>query len=188
MKKPKFNRQLRILLSTNALILFAGAMLGPIYAIFVEEVGGDILDAGLAGAVFALAAGVTTLISGRIVDGMKENEIVLITGYLIMSAGFLFYLRVDSVMMILVAQVIVGFGEALYSPAFDAIYSKHLDKGKAGSEWGAWESMNYFTVALASAVGGFLAAKFGFELLFIIMSILCLVSAAYLYLLPRKVL
>jgi len=42
------NRGLRILLVTNAMILLAGAMLGPIYAIFVEKVGGNLLDASIA--------------------------------------------------------------------------------------------------------------------------------------------
>ena len=35
------NKALKILLSTNAIILLAAAMLGPIYAIFVEEIGGS---------------------------------------------------------------------------------------------------------------------------------------------------
>jgi len=186
--KQFFNRSLRALLVTNGLILFAGGMLGPITAIFVERVGGDILDAGIAGSIFALAAGITSLVSGRFIDALKRSKLVLIIGYLIMSAGFLFYLWVDSVMTLFLAQIIVGLGEALYSPAFDEIYTKHLDKGKTGREWGAWESMNYFTYAIAAAIGGWIASQFGFTPIFIIMSGLALASAIYLYLLPKKVL
>ena len=186
--KAHFNKSLKILLATNALILFAGAMLGPIYAIFVTEIGGDIFDAGIAGAIFALVAGITTLISGKYVDKIKENELVLIIGYLIMGAGFLFYIWVNSIIMVFMAQAIVGIGEALYSPAFNVLYSKHLDKGKAGREWGAWESTNYFAIAIAAGFGGLLASQFGFKPLFIIMSFLAVASATYLYFLPRKVL
>ena len=71
---------------------------------------------------------------------------------------------------------------------FDAIYSKHLDKHKAGREWGAWESMNYFTTAFGAIMGGLLVTGFGFNIMFVAMAILCFFSAAYIYLLPRKVL
>ena len=81
MKKLFFNRALRILLVTNGIILFAGAMMGPIYALFVEEIGGDLLDASLTVAIFALAAGITALISGRYADKIKENELIIVLGY-----------------------------------------------------------------------------------------------------------
>ena len=78
MKQPLFNRALQILLSTNAMILMAGAMLAPIYALFVEKVGGDLMDASIAGGIFALAAGLTTLISGKYSDKIKENELIIV--------------------------------------------------------------------------------------------------------------
>ena len=64
MKMP-FNKAIRILLTTNSFILIASAMLAPIYALFVEEIGSDLLDASYAFAVFAFVAGITTLISGK---------------------------------------------------------------------------------------------------------------------------
>lgn len=136
MRKLSFNRALRILLSTNALILFAGVMLGPIYALFVEKIGGNLLDASLAGSLFALAAGITTFISGKYSDKIKENELIVVGGYLIMGIGFLLYIFINSVFQLLLVQVLIGFGEAIYSPAFDAVYSKHLDGHKSGSQWG----------------------------------------------------
>jgi len=188
MKRLFFNKALRILISTNALVLFAGAMLGPIYALFVERIGGDLLDASFAGAVFALAAGITTYISGKYSDTIKENELIIVSGYLVMGLGFFLYLFASSVWHILLFQVIIGFGEAIYSPAFDAVYSKHLDGHKSGKQWGAWESMNYFTTAIGAIVGGVVVTWLGFNSMFLIMSALCFISALYIYLLPRKIL
>lgn len=45
-------KQIKILLFTDGLVLVAAAMLAPIYAIFVEKIGGDLLDASLAGAIY----------------------------------------------------------------------------------------------------------------------------------------
>jgi MFS family permease len=186
MKKHLFNKSLRVLLLTNAFILFAGAMLGPIYAIFVEDIGGHVLEAGLAGAVFALAAGITSLFSGYVADKMKNRVLIVVIGYMVMGAGFLFYNWVNSIATLFLAQIVIGIGEALYSPAFDLVYTRHLDKGKAGKQWGGWESMNYFTVALGAGFGGWLAYRWGFTPLFVIMSGLCLISSLYLLLLPKK--
>lgn len=188
MKKRFFNKPLRILLVTNSLILLAGAMLGPIYALFVEKIGGDLLDASLAGALFALAAGLTTLISGKYSDSIKENELIIVLGYVIMGAGFALYTLVDSIIFLFVVQIIIGLGEAIYSPAFDAQYSKHLDGHKSGKQWGAWEAVNYFAAAFGAAIGGIIATLFGFQILFITMATLCFGSAIYIYFLPRKVL
>ncbi|HZJ41704.1 MAG TPA: MFS transporter [Patescibacteria group bacterium] len=183
-----FNKALRILLSTNAMILMAGAMLGPIYALFVERIGGNLMDASIAGGIFAFVAGVTTLISGKYSDKIKENELIIVLGYLIMAIGFFLYFWVNSIVFLFVVQAIIGLGEAIYSPAFDAVYSKHLDGHKSGTQWGAWESMNYFTTAIGAIVGGALVTLFGFQIIFIIMGSLCFSSALYVFQLKRKVL
>ncbi len=146
------------------------------------------MDASIAGALFACAAGVTTLVSGKYSDKIKQNELVVVLGYIIMGIGFLLYTLVDSIWLLFAVQVIIGLGEAIYSPAFDSVYSKHLNNKKAGSQWGAWESMNYFTAAIGAIIGGLLVTQFGFNTMFIIMAMLCFGSALYIYRLPRRVL
>ena len=188
MKKIFFNKALRILLYTNAMILMAGAMLGPIYAIFIEDIGGDLMDASISGSIFALMAGITTVISGKYSDKIKENELIIALGYLIMGIGFLLYFWVSSVLFLFVVQAVIGLGEAIYSPSFDALYSKHIDGHKFGTLWGAWEAMNYFIAAIGSILGGLLVTFFGFKIIFLIMAILCLTSALYIFQLKRSVL
>jgi len=183
-----FNKALRILLSTNAMTLMASAMLGPIYALFVKQVGGNLMDASIAGGIFAFVAGLTTLLSGKYSDKIKENELIIVLGYSIMGIGFLLYFWVSSVIFLFIVQAIIGLGEAISSPAFDAVYSKHLDGHKSGTQWGAWESMNYFTAAIGAIIGGGLVKLFGFQSLFVIMAILCFSSALYIYHLKRRVL
>ena len=186
--KKLFNKQIRILLLTNGLILIAGAMLGPIYALFVEGVGGDLLDASYAFGTYALAAGITTLISGKYADRLKENEMIVVLGYAIMGLAFFGYTLVNSIWSLLIVQSIIGLGEAIYSPAFDAVYSKHLDGHKSGREWGAWESINYFTTTFGAITGGFLVTFFGFNSMFVVMGLLSFAAAIYISRLPRRIL
>lgn len=171
----------RILLGTNGLILVAGAMLGPIYAMFVEEVGGSLLDASYAFAIFATAAGITSILSGRISDKVKENTHIVVIGYGIMGVGFLGFLLVHTIWTLLVMEMVIGFGEAIYAPAFDSIYSKHLARHRFGRGWGMWEAMNYFTTAFGAIAGGVLVTLFGFNTIFVIMGLLCFMGAVYIY-------
>ncbi len=187
-KKNTFNRAIRILLTTNWIILLAAAMLGPIYALFVEEIWWSLLDASIAWATFALAAGIMTLISGKLSDRIKENKIIVVIWYLLIWLWFFLYIRVDSIIFLLIVQVLIWFGEALYSPAFDNEFSRNLDKGKAGRERGARESINYFATAIWAILWWFIVTQFWFSLLFLIISILCVGSAIYVLVLPKKVL
>ena len=182
------NVSLKILLVTNGIILLAGAMLGPIYALFVEKIGGNILDAGITGAVFALTAGITTIISGRYADKIKENELIIVFGYFLLGIGFFLYSKVNSVGTLLLVPVLIGFGEAIYAPAFDSVYTKHIKKGTAGKLWGLWEGMDYFVTAGGAVAGGFIVFKFGFNALFLIMASISILSALYILFLPRKIL
>lgn len=187
-KRFLFNKALRILLLTDGVVLFSAAMLGPIYALYVEKVGGDLLNASMAGGVFALAAGITVLVSGRFSDRIKRDELIVVAGYIVIGIGFLLYTLVSSVWWLLAVQALIGFGEAIYVPAYDALYTRHLDHKKTGTEWGAWEGMKYFATAIGALAGGFLVTKFGFNTLFVTMAGFCFISAVYVLHLPKKTL
>lgn len=180
-----FNSAIRILLCANWIILIASAMLGPIYAIFVQKVGGDLLTMSAASALYYLVGGIVTLFSGKYSDTLKERKSIVIVGYCIMGIGFFYYLWVNSIVSLFLVQVITGLGEAIYSPAFDALYSKHLDQLNAGQQWGAYESSWYFTVAFGSLCGGCLVTLFGFSTMFVVMGLLCFASAIFLSVWPR---
>lgn len=182
------NRALRILLLTNGLVLIAGQMLGPIYAFFVGEIGGDILAASSAWAVYAVFAGFAIFLFGKWEDRLREKEIAIVLGYGLTGVGFLGYLLVQTQAQLFVVQAFLGIAEALYAPSFDALYAKYTEVTRAASQWGLWEAMNYFSIAIGAVVGGFLAYRFGFPAVFIAMSVLCFGSAVFLYLLPRKTL
>ena len=189
MQKVFFNRALKILLVTDSLILFSNAMMGPIYALFVQKIGGDLLDASITWAIFTGVTGLVTLISGRYVDKIKENELIIVAGYALNAFGYFLYLFVNTIPFLFFVQIIMGLSMAIYAPAFDAVYSKHLDSHRSGRQWAAWESMNYFALALGAIIGGLLVNYFGgFHVIFILMMILCLSSATFIFLLPRKVL
>lgn len=182
------NPALRALLVADGLILTAAAMLTPIYAIYVVKVGGDIFEAGLTAAALAIGAGVASIIFGNYTDTLKDKKQILVVGYVVLGLSFLLYLIVDSIWMLALVQLLIGLAHPIYQPAYDALYSKHLDKGKEAEEWGAWEATAHFTAAFGAILGGFVASQFGFAALFVAMSVLCFVSAGYVFRLQKQLL
>ena len=180
------HRELRILLLASALFMLAGGLFGPIYAVFVEEIGGDLLTAGSAYAAFSIAAGVLIFLMGKWEDRIKHHERLVIIGYALCSLGFLGYVFIRNPLDLFIVQIIFGVGEAINTPAFDGLYSKHLDKGKSASEWGLWESLRYIMIGISAAIGGFLANLYGFKFLFWVMFIISIVGLIISFLLVSK--
>lgn len=180
---------LKILLITDGLFLLASAMLGPIYAIFVEDIGGDILTAGTSFAVFSLVMGTLILLMGKIEDIiLRETELWICAGYFILAIGFFSYLFIKTPWHLFAVQIILGIGEAIQSPAYSAVYSRHLDYKKTAFQWGAWDAVRNFATAGGAIIGSILATFFGFNILFVIMGILALIASTIIFFLPRKVL
>jgi len=175
-------KPLKILVFTDSLVLIAGAMIVPFYALFVETIGGDILEAGAAASTFALAAGVSALVAGRLSDKIKRKERVIVIAYFILALSFLSYIYVNSIWVLLLLQIVIGLVQAAYAPAFDALYGEHIgDRRLASSRWSIWESSNYFAIAIGATVGATIVHFASFSGLFVAMAILCAMSGAYLF-------
>ena len=178
--------QLRVLLLSSALYSLAGGLFGPIYAIFVERIGGDLLTAGTAYSAFALAAGIIIFFISKWEDKVKHQEKLIICGYALACLGYLGYLFVRNPIHLFIVQITFGAATAIGASAYDGLYSRHLDKGKFISGWGAWESMNWITLAISASLGGFIANTFGFRTLFMIMFILSLLALIASFSLLKK--
>lgn len=169
--------------------MIAAAMIVPFYTLLAERAGGDILEAGLAASVLAVAAGISVLVAGRLSDNITRKERIIATGYLLTAVGFFLYVWVDSLWMLLCVQALIGLAQASYVSTYDALYSAHIgDRRRASSRWSFWEASSYFSVAIGAFTGGVLAHLFGLDVLFITMGLLCLCSSLYLFQLPQKTL
>src|SRR3989339_358191 len=170
---------IKILLLADALIDFSLGMIGPIYAIFVEEIGGDILDASWAYFVYMITAGAVMYLLSRWEDRSKHKEKFVVIGYAITSLGCLMYIFVFNQATLMATQAVLGLSVALLDPAFDAVYSHYVKAKHEASNWGAWEAMSYIVTAAAALAGGYLANIYDFRAVFAAMFIVSLLGTAY---------
>jgi MFS family permease len=89
---------------------------------------------------------------------------------------------------LIILQVVLGLGEALGTPSWNAIFAKHLDEKKEIMDYSNWDIINNLMIAVATVVGGVLVTCFGFNFLFVIMGLLAFVSFVGVLVTPRKVL
>ena len=170
------HRQLKFFLLINSFFTFALGMFGPIYAIYVQNIGGDILDAGFAWAIFMIISGIGILAMGKLQDRIEHDKPAIIIGYSLEALGFLGYFFVSNVTQLLFIQVLLGIGTVIKTPAYDSFYTKYLEKGKFASQWAAWEAAWYIVTGVAALVGAILAKIFSFKVLFLVMFSLSLIG------------
>lgn len=182
------NKAIRLLILFDSLLYLSSSFLSPIFAIFVEKVGGGVVEAGWASAIFYFVSGLLIFVWGKLIDQTKEKEWWLFFGYLIIAGGYFMYIFVDSVWKLFLVDVILAIGTSIQNPSFKTLFSIHLDKGREGQEWGLWESLTYFTMGVGAAIGGMIVMAWGFPVLLAAMGILTIFNAVCIYLLPRKVL
>ena len=180
------NPKIRLLLTVDSFIIAAFGLIGPIYAIYVEKIGGDILDAGLAFAIYSISLGGISYFIGKLGDRIKNEYAMIFSGVLISTAGFFSYLLVQNSFQLMIVQAILGVGQAMYNPMYDVIFSTNIDNKKKDSEWADWESLNFLITGVSAIIGAWIADLFGFKILFVIMGLCSLTSLLLIPQLKQK--
>ena len=95
---------------------------------------------------------------------------------------------VHNLTSLVLVQILLGFGESLGTPSFNALFADHLDKNKHIKEYSNWSLIANLTSAAGILAGGAIVNNFGFKALFLFMSALSLVTFFGILLKPRKLL
>lgn len=180
----------RILLVSDLLYLLAGGFLGPIYALYVKKIGGDLLDASFTFAVFMATSGIVVFLLSYLEEKQTlYRKQYVVYGYFLGVVGYFLYLFVNSPLFLLGVQMILGLSAALKDPSYDALYSE-FGKKRLVFSWGQWEAVDYFALATSALIGGFVAVRFGFQTLLLVMllsSIFSFIVSLFLLQHKRKV-
>lgn len=182
------NKSLRILITTNSIMLLITGLIAPFYAVFIQHIGGTIAFAGLSWAIFSIVAGILIFLFSQLELKIKEQELLIALGYILRGGVFLSYAFMANSTQLLVTQVLWGIAVALGAPSFDAVYSNHTSKDASIIEWGEWEGVAAIVTGLAALFGGLLIQTFGYQVIFLIMALISTALGIYIWSLPRDLL
>ena len=179
------NAVIRGMIASDVIFMGSLGLIGPIFALFVVDFieGADASVVGTAVAIFFLTKSLLQLPFATLIDAIKgemDDFWILIIGSLVTACIPLLYLVIGSPGELYLVQLIYGIATAATFPSYMAIYTRHIDKQKEGSEWGMYYMMTDFTAAVTASLGGYLAQSIGFQPLIVIVVVMSVLGISIL--------
>jgi len=171
-------RPIRLLLLASSLWYLSEGLLGPLFAVFTERIGGDLLDITGAWAAYLIASGVAYPIFGRLINRSRWKFRVIAIGYALNTVFTFAYLLVTDTHQLLIVQVGLGIAEAISTPSWDAFFASQLPDRNDTFAWGIANGHTQLISGIAIAIGGVIAKFVSFQALFLTMGTISLVATA----------
>lgn len=172
-------RQTKILLRSDYVMVFGTGLLGPLFAVFTEKIGGDILDISWVWATYLIVTGIAIVIVGKISDHKVSKEKFVVAGFALSAILTFGYLFVSSPLHLFFLQFGLGIATAISYPTWDALYAHYEDRKHAGYNWGLVDGGEQIIPGVAILLGGLIVHFFSFQTLFIIMGSVQAFGAIY---------
>lgn len=173
------NRTEHLLLWGSNLWFFGEGLLGPLFAVFAQKIGGDLLEITWAWALYLLIAGVVKILVGKLSDGPVQKERLMVLGYALNALFTFSYLFVRTPNQLFLVQIGLGLAVALATPTWEALYALHQNKKKAGITWGLASGEANIAGAVAIMIGGYLVEQYSFSVLFLLMGTVQTLATVY---------
>jgi MFS family permease len=183
------NPVIRFLIISDTIIMGAAGLLGPIFALFITDFikGGNATVAGLAAAIYLLTKSIAQIPIAHLIDkirGEKDDFWLMFIFTAAIAFAPLLYLVIDTPIELYMVQFVLGLFTAFTFPTYMAIFTRHIDKDKEGTEWGVYFTLTDLTGAALAALGGYIAVTSGFSTLIVTVVIVSFLGT--LLLLPIK--
>jgi len=180
------NPVIRFFIISDTVFIGASGLLGPIFALFIENFvrGGNATVAGLAAGIYLFTKSIFQIPVAHFIDiirGEKDDFWVLFIFTILIAFTPLLYLVISTPLQLYIIQFILGLFSAFAFPTYMAIFTRHIDKEKEGTEWGIYFTLTDLMSSMLAIIGGYIAATQGFPILIITVVSISFVGALLLW-------
>ncbi len=180
------NPIIRFLIISDVVLAGAAGLLGPIFALFIEDFiqGGNAAVAGVAAGVYLFTKSILQIPIANFIDkirGEKDDFWLMFIFTILIAFIPLFYLVISTPFQLYIVQFALGFFTAFTFPSYMAIFTRHIDKKKEGTEWGIYFTFTDLIGAALAIVGGYVATTQGFPTLIVAVVVVSFVGAMLLW-------
>lgn len=176
------NRQIKILLYSSNIWYLREGMFAPLFAVFSQKIGGNILDMTQVLATYLIVSGFFTVLVGKIPKRVISSAKLMILGYGLNALFTFCYVFVSSQMSLFFVQVGLGIASSLANPTWNSLYAKYERRGpqkQIGYVWALANGQTDVLTGIGILLGGLIINSFSFNALFIIMGILQTLATIY---------
>lgn len=192
-KLPNVNKVIKLFIVADLLLFTGWGVVAPLFAVFVVT---DIRDAtivtvGAVSGVYWLTRSIFQVPIALFLDkteGEKDDFYSLVIGLMVIAVSAFSFMLATNIWHIYFITFVKGLGFALYTPPWNAIFSRHLDKGHTVFDWAIHSSIASFSIAIGGFVGGWIVLVAGFKTVFLLVGLSALSGALLLLFVPEVVL
>ncbi len=180
------NPVIRFLIISDTVFMSAAGLLGPIFALFIEGFirGGNASVAGIAAGIYLFTKSVFQIPIANFIDkvrGEKDDFWLMFCFTILIALTPLLYLIINLPIQLYIVQFFLGLFTAFTFPTYMAIFTRHVDKNKEGTEWGVYFTLVDLISAMFAVIGGYVATAQGFPILIIAVVAISLLGAMLLF-------
>lgn len=167
-------KYLYLIISAYAASSFSQGIFTPVYAFFVQKIGGGILEASWAIGAYSIITGLGTILIHKTSWSQKNRLTLLWLGWLFWLLSIIVYAGMNNIYMMYLSQVLGALGVAMEEPIFNAELSQRASSNLSVG-WALFGGITEIFAGIAAIAGGVIATVYGFEVL-----INCMIATALL--------
>lgn len=188
----RLKKVIKILILSDVALVTGLGFVAPIFAIFLTKniQGGDVKIVGFAASIYWITLSAVLIPFGKYLDrnhGEKDDLWFISIGNTLAALAVFGYVFSYLPQHIYFLQAIYAIGMGMNIPGYTAIFTRHVDKGKEAFSWSTRATFVGIGAGVAGALGGIIANRFGFEILFVGAGILLLLSASLPFLISKEI-
>jgi len=165
----------KILLATTFLATFGDNLIGSFYAVFVQKIGGSILDIGYSVTLYCITTGILIILVGKMSDRVNKKHITTL-GFLLGAIGNFGYIFISHPYQLFMLQIVFAISTACLAAPLSALFATFIQKEKEGLQWALEGGGSKIIIGLSVLAGTFIVNYLGFTVLFLTMGALQLVA------------
>jgi len=188
----RFNAVIKRFIWADLVWLSGWGLLAPIFAVFVLEKipGATVITVGIAAAIYWILKSIIQVPVAIAIDrttSERDDYLVLVVSLLLAGLTAFSYVLVRTVWQLYLVEILHAISFALYVPSWNGIFTRHLDPKHRALEFAFDSGAVGIATGIAGLLGSIVTQTFGFQVLFIITSILSFIAAIIIFSSPNIV-
>ena len=157
-------KYLYLIIAAYATSSFSIGVFTPVYAFFIQKIGGGILEASWAIGAYSIITGLGTIFIHQTTWSQRNRMTLLWLGWFFWLLSIAIYAIMTNIYLMYISQILGALGVAMEEPIFNAELSQRASSNLYVG-WALFGGITEIFTGIAAIFGGIIATLYGFEVL-----------------------